>query len=479
MHKKRKRYSKVIDFFRKICSKVLRSLIKNYPKPIHLFIKLLICVFVITTFTLIICFVFESDISSSKEMFNLFDKLFSCPKMTSFLSNAYKMGYDFLISLDIDNKLIDFNLMLSMEMICSAAMVFLYSRFGENTYGLPVEHLIHYAIGHWVLRILRIAALVLPFFCLFCILMKYKYVVLISLVDIYIIISIFVLLSLEIMQKKKTFVLIDVIFHKEWKKLNQERKRIIPVFLHGNYLKKIFCIKTKLCTSAEVYRLLSWETINLLLNNEDLESKIETVEKIFSLLSKYEDNYRDVNFINIFNITYGMLETKNLGDSLKLYILRKFTLNLNEYSKNSEETYEEKYYAIILAILYSQKKEAMEYLWKEFFYGLNQRSMELNLRLYIYSFKIIEILIEKGIVSELTLNLALSVKADIDYLKGHYTVGKIQGIHSQSFNVRLSFLLSVIGIMDQEIAMSCLTEFDQDMLRKNIFYKTGFWNLAR
>ena len=462
---------------KKKADRAMRQIKKLYLMVINRIIWVLIAFFVVMTLALIMCFVFESGIKSSAEIFNLIDKLFGCPQMTSFLFESYKKGYDFLMSFDIGDKLDDFNLILSMEMICSAVIVFLYSRFSENTYGLPVEYLIRQQIGHLVLGILRITALVLPLFFLFCFLKSYIYTVLFCLLDIYIIISIFVLLCLEIMREESTIVLIERIMKREWRKLNKKRRCIIPVFFHGNYLKKRFFLKAKLCTSTEVYYLLSWDGINLLFNDENLESKTKVIQEIFLLLSRFGTNYQDVDFINLFNITYGMLEAKNLKETVKLGILRMFILKLNEHSQNNEKIYEEKYYAIIMAILFSQKLETLEYLWNDFFYGLNQRSKELNLSLYVFSYKFIEIMIMKGNVSKSSLKLALRDKDNLDYIKSAYKTRKRDQL--VSFNVRLSFLLSVIGIMDQEIVMRCLTEFDQDMLRTDTCYKTGFWNITR
>lgn len=412
------------------------------------------------------------------------------------------------------NKASSFNffaITLTMDAIIVAIIVFLYSHYKEETFGVPTEFIVKYIIGDNLIALYKILIFVIPCISLICDIMSLKYTCLACIISMYVIVGVFSyiitsmmrrdivktvihnMLSDEIEERIKEFqkskiltptidgykkersVERDIYFHEKLKsKLieiifqtqcsGQELREIIEevfrtIIMHRNKCPVIGFIFTY-DLALGILNLDTNKDSCFFWNLDILKSLINTLDKELYQLErskKAADNKSDNNKENKKrNVLKFIKKIQEKGEIEKReYIKLKVKIKEKEKSIHNESYYLDIYIAIIYALLMTKDKAAENFLWLDFYANSKQRNNKITKKMFVATVLFIQVLLVNNYPNfDLFFKL---VKENTDSFRRAFI-----NYNSVLDLKKYGFLISLIGVCSHSEAISVLEIMEQD-----------------
>lgn len=361
---------------------------------------------------------------------------------------------------NIIQEFTSFSSMLGMQAICTAIIIFLYSKYSEGSHGIPSDFLIEHLLGKRTVFIYRVTSLLLP-----CVSLIFNYIgwvgiAIVSAVFMYYIIGVYVFLVSKLMQREKTSKLIKEMLKKEIKDKEEVYKTYILEDLSYGYLKCTEDNKIILQTKMEIRQELKSELMSLVFN-ESNQYELDTVVKtIYEEIVELNTSIENINFIYMYDLVSGILEVAYAcQNDWKLETINQIItiLDNKDDAENKDGKYDVLYFAIICAILHSGKRDEKEYLWNGLIKLEEQRNFRLARELFLSSWCFLEILRRKQMkdtFSQWFLKQNSSKFNEFYYFTKYFEI-------SESIK-KCSFALAVIIIDREEYIIECFKDIEED-----------------
>lgn len=389
---------------------------------------------------------------------------------------------------EISREIASFNSMIGMQAICTAIIIFLYSRYNEGTQGIRSEYLIEYKMGKKTVSIYRITSLLLPCFSMFFDKIHWYGAAVVSAVFLYYIICVYVILISILMRRDKISKLIQKMIHKEI--LDMETKLrcyITKEVLNGyfvilpdesNLINKITRKKKiQLQNKNQVYQELKSKTISWTFGENRQYELSLTVQDIFEEISELRTENVIINYIYMYDLIVEILNVDLSGaETWKVSLIDKMVIKLDEKNniyKNPH--YEILYYAIICAILQHGKKNEKNYLWFAFFETQRKRNSKMAKKLFAFSLGFLELLRRTNLPDEYFSETIVKTYGN-KFKETLYSVEEcFDDYIDDEFCDKYSVVLSIIGCGYEGYIKNCYRDVQMDLKNignKNYFVKT-------
>lgn len=306
----------------------------------------------------------------------------------------------------ISKELASFSSMIGLQAVCTAVIIFLYSKYSDGIHGIPSEYLIEQKIGKKMVATYRKISLALPIVSVFFNWIQWYPVAVVSAIFLYIIIVIYVFLISELMQRDKTSELI-----KQKIKLEMsDKQEVLKLYIHKEisygYYKRLIGNKDEkqnerkilLQTKRQIYYDLKSETINLVFNESNLYELNFVIKNIYEELIDIEMD-GTLKFIYMYDLVTNIIKISLR--TRKDWNLTEINQIVNALDDKDDEflnkdLYSILYFALICAVLDAGENEEYDYLWYTFFYIESKRNRNLSNKLFIYTLFFIELLRRRG-----------------------------------------------------------------------------------
>lgn len=378
---------------------------------------------------------------------------------------------------------------LTMDAIIVAIIVFLYSRYKENVFGVPIEYIVKYMIGDFYITIYKIMIFIIPCISFACEIIGLQYMGLACVFSMYLIVGIFSYVTTGIMRR-------DVVKFIIKNQLSDEMEERVRIFQNSKILtptvdgyRKEKSIERDVC----FHEKLRGKLIEMIFQTQCSEQELsEIVEEIFSTIISDKNKCPVIGFVFTYDLALGILNRDMEEESyyywnLKLLERLVYTLdqalyqlkerkNKFKYEKgeeqqhisklNSIKEYEkvleyENYYldiyiALIYALLIKRNKAAEKFLWEDFYANSKHRDSELTKKMFIATVLYIQVLLVKNYKNfDLFFEL---IKNDTDSFRRAFIDYK------NMLNLsKYGFIISHIGICSQSEAVAVLESVEQDL----------------
>lgn len=343
---------------------------------------------------------------------------------------------------------------LTMEAVCSAIIIFLYGRFSEKTYGLPVKDFIEYTMGKNFL-VFRVIIILSPFIQIMCIFNEWFCASFANVLSSCLVISVFIFLSFFIMQKDEALCLIKKMVMDERKKLVEKYNLIIKEEIAGGFLEKRSEIQRK--NKYQIEEELESGKLQYIINCTDRQVAIEVIDVIYNTI-KDEEKYSLVDFIYMFDLTSYLLSIiDDNNQKWKITFLDRMFMELNKRTCEFKDlNFSILYMGVIYAIIFSKNENVNNYLWNEFFESGFEKNENLRKQLLIAIAMFVELNLEYDEMDNKYLLRILKLLDSIVYQ--HPTFSDITKINEYSF------ILSIKRFGPLDSIRACFEQTEQDLL---------------
>jgi len=368
-------------------------------------------------------------------------KYYYCDSYNSYLSEFIKWCKTIEWS-KISEEIASFNSMIGMQAVCTAIIIFLYSKYNEGAQGIRNEYLIEYKMGKKTVSIYRITSLLLPCISLFFDRIHWYGVAVVSAIFMYYIICVYVQWNTS-----------------KW------------------YYKIIRKKKVQLQDKNQVYQELKSDTINWTFSEKRQYELSLTVQDIFEEISELKTKNVIINYIYMYDLTIAILNVKlEVTESWKVALIDKIFIRLDQENNIHENSYYEVlYYAVICAILQYGKKDEKDYLWFGFFETQRKRNPKMAKKLFAFSLGFLELLRRSNIPDKYFLKNIVE-PYQVEFKETCYYVKEgFNDYIDNEFCDKYSIVLSIIGCGNEVFIKKCYKDVQMDLKNignKNYYVKT-------
>lgn len=414
-------------------------------------------------------------------------KYYYCDSYNSYLSEFIKWCKTIEWS-KISEEIASFNSMIGMQAVCTAIIIFLYSKYNEGAQGIRNEYLIEYKMGKKTVSIYRITSLLLPCISLFFDRIHWYGVAVVSAIFMYYIICVYVILISALMRRDKISKLVKKMIHKEILDMETKLNNLCTKEISNGYFvvqwntSKWYCKfkrkkKVQLQDKNQVYQELKSDTINWTFSEKRQYELSLTVQDIFEEISELKTKNVIINYIYMYDLTIAILNVKlEVTESWKVALIDKIFIRLNQENNIHENSYYEVlYYAVICAILQHGKKDEKDYLWFGFFETQRKRNPKMAKKLFVFSLGFLELLRRSNIPDKYFLkNIAEPYQVEFKETC-YYVKESFNDYIDNEFCNKYSIVLSIIGCGNEVFIKKCYKDVQMDLKNignKNYYVKT-------
>lgn len=422
--------------------------------------------FLFILFEIVICFYYLF----LKDLYRIF--IFSIDENSNFILKFLRFFYNFSWC-NISNNLASFSSMIGMQAICSAIIIFLYSKYSEGSHGIPTEFLIECKIGKKTIFIYRITSLLLPVLSYIFEELCWNVAAVLSAIFLYYTICIYVFLISSLMQRNKTLKILQYIIKNEILDKEKNFNTYILEEISYGYFKyeKEKCIKFQ--TKGQIYIALRSDIIDSIFNESDIYEINVVIKCIYEELMNLNSKNPIINFIYMYDLITRVLEFSiNISKDWDLIIIEQVITTLDEKNDQdiNNDLYSVLYFAIISAIINSRNKSVKEYLWSNFFRVENKRFIQLTYKLFICSLFVLELLHRRRKRDKYSEKY---IKKNRDFFMSFLCLP--EKVEIPVIILQCSFVFSIMGFNTDENIKQCFRDIVEDinnLNNKNYFEKT-------
>ena len=414
-------------------------------------------------------------------------KYYYCDSYNSYLSEFIKWCKTIEWS-KISEEIASFNSMIGMQAVCTAIIIFLYSKYNEGAQGIRNEYLIEYKMGKKTVSIYRITSLLLPCISLFFDRIHWYGVAVVSAIFMYYIICVYVILISALMRRDKISKLVKKMIHKEILDMEIKLNNLCTKEISNGYFviqwntskwyyKIIRKKKVQLQDKNQVYQELKSDTINWTFSEKRQYELSLTVQDIFEEISELKTKNVIINYIYMYDLTIAILNVKlEVTESWKVALIDKIFIRLDQENNIHENSYYEVlYYAVICAILQYGKKDEKDYLWFGFFETQRKRNPKMAKKLFAFSLGFLELLRRSNIPDKYFLKNIVE-PYQVEFKETCYYVKEgFNDYIDNEFCDKYSIVLSIIGCGNEVFIKKCYKDVQMDLKNignKNYYVKT-------
>lgn len=387
----------------------------------------------------------------------------------------------------ISEQIATFSSMMGMQAICTAIIIFLYSKYNEGAQGIRSEYFIEFKMGKKTVSIYRITSLVLP--CISVIFYKLQWygAAIVGAAFLYYIIAVYVLLISVLMRRDKISKLIRKMVQKEILYKETNLSSYIMKEVSGGF----FIIvsekskwlrrkreRIKLQSKSQIYQELKSDIIDWVFNENSKYELDLTVKDICEELSDLSAQNIIVNYIFMYELVTNILIT-NLEISIdwKLAIIDRIFVTLDSKSSDvclnySKMSYEVLYFAVVCSILQHGNDREKDYLWFGFFEKEKKRNPQIAKSLFVLSLGFMELLRRTNTIDTYLVNIIQTHRDKLS--KSLNFIGDFFNEY-KDFNKKYSVALSLIGCETQYYIEDCYKDIQNDLINignKDYYMKT-------
>lgn len=375
------------------------------------------------------------------------------------------LGKNPLSSNTSSNDIDFFAITLTMDAIIVAIVVFLYSHYKEEVFGVPTEFIVKCIMGDSYITLYKIAIFIIPCISFLCKIKGFRYVGFACVISMYTIVGVFSYLTTSIMRRD----VIKSVIHKELSDEIENRtkifqsSKILTLTVDGYRKEKV------IQRDRSFYGQLRSELIEMVFQAQSSRQELaEIIEELFNTIVHHKNKCSIIGFVFAYDLALGILNMDMKEESyyywnLKLLERLVYTLDQELYQLKERENkfkdenyYLDIYIAFIYALIITKDKVAEKFLWRDFYVNSKQRDKELTKKMFVATVLYMQVLLVKKYENfDLFFEL---VKKNTDSFRRAFIDYK-----SMLNLKKYGFLISFIGVCSLSEAVAILEAVEEDL----------------